>query len=230
MQTVRSDHLHQPSPGLFGLEDPVAVSRVKEHFAPDGGAEREHNATSGSLGFGAIHYGLVANLKPSHALVIGSRHGYIPAIIALALKFNRRGTLDFVDANYSDAVQGFDTAYGGVGHWAGTARERFAPLELDEYVNVHVMRSSEFFATYDAVFQYVYLDGDHSYEGCRRDFEHAAARTEDGGLILLHDVCVTDVGFGVQRVFAELDGRRYGKILVPAWPGIGIVQVAPASD
>jgi hypothetical protein len=222
--------VNQPSTGLLGLEDPAAVSRVKEYFAPDGAAEREHNATSGSLGFGAIHYSLVANLKPRRALVIGSRHGYIPAVIALALKGNGGGTVDFVDANYSDAVHGFDAAYGGVGYWEGRARERFAPLGLDEHVSMHVMRSSEFFGTCEAVFQYVYLDGDHSYEGCRFDFEHAAAHTEDGGLIVLHDVCVIDPRFGVQRVFAELDGRRYGKILVPAWPGLGIVQVRKTGD
>lgn len=213
---------------LQGLEDVGGVARVKESFAPDGGAEREHNAMCGSLGFGAIHYSLIVNLRPRRVLVIGSRHGYIPAIVGVALKFCAAGTVDFVDANYSDAVHGFEAAYGGVGNWHGDAIDKFAPLKLGEHLRVHVMRSSEFFEQCDSTFEYIYLDGDHSYEGCRFDFEHAIAHAEDGALIAMHDVAVTDPGFGVQRVFAELDEPSYGKILLPAWPGLGIVQVRRA--
>lgn len=37
------------------LEDREVVSNIKERFAPDGGAEREHNARDGTSGFGSIH-------------------------------------------------------------------------------------------------------------------------------------------------------------------------------
>lgn len=216
--------MEQPCNLLDGLENIRVVSLLKQGFAPDGGAEREHNASIGSLGFGAIHYALVANLKPQRALVIGSRHGYIPAVIALTLKLNGGGTLDFVDANYADAVHGFGTAYGGVGNWDDRAGSPFAQAGLDR-VTIHRVRSFDFFEMCDSTFQYVYLDGDHSYDGCRFDFEQAAARAEDGAVIVLHDVCVSDPAFGVCRLFDELDPYRYGKVLVPTWPGLGIVQV-----
>src|SRR5262249_32147717 len=161
----------------------------------DGAAQREHNAASASLGFGAIHYGFVVNLRPRRVLAIGSRHGYIPAVIALALKFNGGGTLDFVDANYSDSAHGFDTAYGGVGNWEGDARQRFAPFDLSEHVQVHVKRSVDFFAACTATYGYIYLDGNHSYEGLRYDFEQSVARAEAGAIIALHDVSVTDSAF-----------------------------------
>jgi predicted O-methyltransferase YrrM len=211
--------------GVPPLESAPVVSLIKETFAPDGAAEREHNALEGSLGFGAIHYSLIVNLKPERVLVIGSRHGYVPAIIAHALRFNGRGTMDFVDANYSDAEHGFGAAYGGVGNWTEPGIGRFASFDVGDRMRVHVMRSAEFFAGCEAFFQYAYLDGDHSYEGCRFDFEATAARVEDGGLIVLHDVSVTDPFFGVRHVFDELDERRYGKLVVPAWPGLAIVQV-----
>jgi hypothetical protein len=216
--------MDQPFDVLAGFENPDLVALIKQRFAPDGAAEREHNARTGSLGFGAIHYSLVANLKPQRALVIGSRHGYIPAVIALTLELNGAGTLDFVDANYTDAVHGFETAYGGVGYWDERATSPFARAGLD-HVTMHIVRSSAFFETCESTFQYVYLDGDHSYDGCRFDFEQAAARADDGAVIVLHDVCVTDPAFGVRRLFDELDPRRYGTLLVPAWPGLGIVQV-----
>ena len=212
------------------IEDPAVVSLIKQLFAPDGAAQREHNAASASLGFGAIHYGFVVNLRPRRVLAIGSRHGYIPAVIALALKFNGEGTLDFVDANYSDASHGFGTAYGGVGHWAGDASQRFAPFNLFEHVHVHVTRSSDFFASCTATYGYIYLDGNHSYEGLRYDLEQSVARAEPGAIIALHDVAVTDPAFGVGRLFDELDDGRFGKLVIGAWPGLGIVQLKPRAQ
>jgi methyltransferase family protein len=212
------------------IEDPAVVSLIKQVFAPDGAAQREHNAASASLGFGAIHYGFVVNVRPRRVLAIGSRHGYIPAVIALALKFNGEGILDFVDANYSDAAHGFGTAYGGVGHWAGDASQRFAPFNLSENVQVHVMRSSDFFASCTATYGYIYLDGNHSYEGLRYDLEQSVARAEPGAIIALHDVGVTDPAFGVGRLFDEIDDGRFGKLLIGAWPGLGIVQLKPRAQ
>jgi hypothetical protein len=41
----------QPAPS-YQLEDQSILSQIKESFAPDGAAEREHNARPGSAGFG----------------------------------------------------------------------------------------------------------------------------------------------------------------------------------
>lgn len=208
------------------LEDPEVVTRVRELLAPDGGAEREHNASPGSLGFGAIHHALVTNLRPERALVLGSRYGFVPGVIALALKASGRGALDFVDANYSDAVEGFVPSFGGVGHWSGEARSAFAPLGLDDVIDVHVMRTEAFFARCDARYGYVYIDADHSYEGAKADFEHAGRVCAPGGLIVLHDVLVTEPPFGVHRVFAEIDRSAWDTLVIPIWPGLGIVRRA----
>jgi hypothetical protein len=206
------------------LEDADLVARIKARLAPDGGAEREHNAGPGSLGFGTLHYALVTNLRPERALVIGSRYGFVPGVIALALKANGAGCLDFVDAGYSDAADGFVPAYGGVGHWGSAAGDTFAPLGVEDVIAVHVMRSQDFFARCHVRYGYVYIDGDHSYDGCRHDVEQAMAVCEPEGFIVLHDVAVTDPRFGVHRVFAEVDSARYAKLLVPTWPGLGILQ------
>ena len=56
------------------------------------------------------------------------------------------------------------------------------------------------------------------------DFEQSLNLTTAGALIVLHDVAVSQPGFGVKRLFTELDGNLYNKILIPAWPGLGIVQ------
>ena len=208
----------------YQLEDQSVLSKLKETFAPDGAAEREHNARPDSSGFGLIHYSLVTNLRPEKVLAIGSRHGYVPSMLALALKANGFGTIDFVDANYSDAKDGEQIAFGGVENWHGDAAEKFACFGLRDVVNVHVQRSSEFFANCDAKYGYIYLDGNHSYEGCRYDFEKSLAIAEPGALIVLHDVAVVQPTFGVNRLFVELEENLYNKLLIPAWPGLGIIQ------
>ena len=91
-------------------------------------------------------------------------------------------------------------------------------------ISFHIQRSSDFFAACESKYGYIYLDGNHSYEGSRYDFEESLKLAADGALIVLHDVAVTQPGFGVNRLFAELEESRYSKILIPAWPGLGIVQ------
>lgn len=213
----------QPAPD-FLLEDQSILSQIKESFAPDGAAEREHNARPDSAGFGSIHYSLITNLRPERVLAIGSRHGYVPSIIALALKANGAGKLDFVDANYGDTTHGVDVAFGGVENWTGDPAEKFSRFGLRDVISFHIQRSSDFFAACESKYGYIYLDGNHSYEGSRYDFEESLKLAADGALIVLHDVAVTQPGFGVNRLFAELEESRYSKILIPAWPGLGIVQ------
>jgi predicted O-methyltransferase YrrM len=212
------------------LEDAAIVAELKARFAPDGGAEREHNATVDSAGFAAIHYALVRNVRPERALAIGSRYGYIPAAIALGLKAAGRGRLDFVDANFSDALDGFAAAFGGVGHWGGDAASAFRALDLDDVVEVHVMTSSQFFERCGDRYGYIYLDGDHSYEGCRHDLEGALRVAEPGALVAMHDVLVTDACFGVGRVLDEAARGGAAAIVIPAWPGLGILQVRRAAE
>ena len=134
----------------YQLEDQSVLAKLKEQFAPDGAAEREHNARAETAGFGSIHYALITNLRPQRVLAIGSRHGYVPSILALALKTNGFGTIDFVDANYSDTQHGEQIAYGGVENWHGDASKKFSCFGLRDVMNVHIQRSSEFFSECDA--------------------------------------------------------------------------------
>ena len=91
-------------------------------------------------------------------------------------------------------------------------------------INVHITRSSEFFSRCESCYGYIYLDGDHSYDGCKYDFDQSLKLMADGAFLVLHDVAVEQPGFGVNRLFGEIDENLFNKILIPAWPGLGIVQ------
>ena len=83
-----------------------------------------HGATTetGNLGFGFLHAGFINTLKPERVLCVGSRQGYIPAVCALACKYNHYGHVDFVDAGY-DA--GEPDNWGGTGFWKKRSARAF---------------------------------------------------------------------------------------------------------
>jgi predicted O-methyltransferase YrrM len=214
----------------IGLEDLSVIEALKSAYAPDGGDVREHNADQNGIGFGLLHYAFVRNLQPEHALALGSRYGFVPACIALALKANGKGRLHFVDANYDDRTDCFRTAYGGTGYWRKPASELFATLDLSDWIDVFVERTDSFFARASVRYGYVYVDADHSYQGVKYDFEQALQHLTPGGLVTFHDALVDtssankvpDPGaFGIKQFLRE----HFPEALVlDRWPGLAIVQ------
>jgi predicted O-methyltransferase YrrM len=214
----------------IGLEDLGVVAALRRAYAPDGGDVREHNADNASLGFGLLHYAFVRNLQPEHGLALGSRYGFVPACIALALKANGKGRLHFVDANYDDRTDCFRTAYGGTGHWGKPASELFRTLDLHDWIDVFIERTDSFFARTSAQYGYVYIDANHSYEGVKYDFEQALQHLAPGGIVTFHDALVDssysdkvpDPGaFGIKKFLQE----NFPEALVlDKWPGLAMVQ------
>lgn len=78
----------------------------------------------------------------------------------------------------------------------------------------------------------LFIDGDHSYEGVKADFEDYGPLVRTGGLIGFHDIVPGAPGSvgGVPRLWREIKETRRGCIeLVESWQqggyGIGVVRV-----
>jgi cephalosporin hydroxylase len=74
---------------------------------------------------------------------------------------------------------------------------------------------------------FLFIDGDHSYEGVKRDFELWSPLVRSGGIIALHDM-KPDHPDGVPRLWAELHDRFESEERVSATLpsyGIGILHV-----
>jgi predicted O-methyltransferase YrrM len=73
---------------------------------------------------------------------------------------------------------------------------------------------------------FLFVDGDHAYEGVRRDFLDYAPLVRPGGLVAFHDVRPHSGGWGgdVPRFWAELAAERPTRVLVEdeAQDGFGI--------
>lgn len=72
----------------------------------------------------------------------------------------------------------------------------------------------------------LYIDGDHSYDGVRGDFETYFPLVAPGGLVAIHDVhpgSRPENGGDVPRFWAEVKTRyRHREILTPGVTGFGI--------
>lgn len=75
----------------------------------------------------------------------------------------------------------------------------------------------------------LFIDGDHTYEGVKQDFETYRHLVRPGGVILFHDIEDTqsnkDQGIGVPRFWRELDGEKLEFTIHADWGGLGVLRV-----
>jgi predicted O-methyltransferase YrrM len=75
---------------------------------------------------------------------------------------------------------------------------------VDDYVDTIVASSEEAAKHWTKPIRLLFIDGDHSYEAARKDFELWSPFVIQGGLVLFHDI---DVGDGVTKFYRELTGQ-----------------------
>ena len=78
---------------------------------------------------------------------------------------------------------------------------------------------------------FIFVDGDHSYEGARRDFELYREIVRPGGLMGFHDIVPGNgqPGYGVPTLWRQLKARHPHRELVTSWTqggyGIGLLYL-----
>lgn len=201
----------------------VKIIREKFHA-------RAHNNDykTNNLGFGLLHYAFIRNIKPQNVLVVGSQRGYAPAICGLACKDEGIGTVDFVDAGYETSEP---HAWGGLGIWKTATKDYWKPIGCENIIKLHNMRLENF--STDKKYQYIYVDGDHSYEGVKRDFYFCVDLLDNQGYMTFHDVSVdkdTDYGkCGVKDFWHDISrdasmNDKFEFLTFPYSAGLGFVR------
>lgn len=76
---------------------------------------------------------------------------------------------------------------------------------------------------------FLFIDGDHSYEGVKQDFEMYSPLVREGGVIAFHDILDTELhrhaGCRVDRLWQELTGKYIQRVFSvdSSWGGIGAI-------
>ena len=78
---------------------------------------------------------------------------------------------------------------------------------------------------------FLFIDGDHTYEGVKMDFEMYRSLVREGGMIAFHDICLAppEIGYEVEEYWTEIkDNYRYEEIIKnknQGTAGIGILYL-----
>lgn len=158
-----------------------------------------HNQRSedASLGLGWVYYALCRLVRPRHAVVIGSYRGFVPLVLGRAFQDNREeGRVTFVDPSMVD------------GFWTDPLSVR-AHFERFGVSNVRHFRmtTQEFVGTEEYAglgeIGLLFVDGYHTAEQARFDWEAFEARLGPYGIALFHDSLVLRESaiYGADRVY-----------------------------
>ena len=122
-------------------------------------------------------------LELGRLVEIGSYLGGSSIVLAEALRrwsqVSRHSRLYCIDTWENDAMT--------EGKWEtkGLFLSNIAPWS--DYITPVVGRSEDIQLPFDGECDVVFIDGDHSYEGARRDVDRFGPRVRDGGRLVMHD-------------------------------------------
>lgn len=156
------------------------ISQLYEHreLLLMGHAQRRDDL---NLGLGWLYYAIGRMVRPATAVVIGSYRGFVPLVLARSLADNGEGgRVHFIDPSLVDD------------HWKDESRvnEYFGGLGVTNITH-HLQTTQQFVESpaYRKLHQIgiVFVDGFHSAEQARFDFDAFAGKLSPEGMILLHD-------------------------------------------
>jgi predicted O-methyltransferase YrrM len=173
-------------------------SWFSELLRADGLAAMGHgqDAAAGDPGLGWLYYALARVVRPRTVVVIGSWRGFVPLVLGRALADAGTGQVVFIDPSLvdgfwrePDAVQKHFASFGlaNVQHWCMTTQEFVETQAYRDLPEVGL----------------VFIDGYHSYEQVRFDYQAFAALVPAHGMVLFHD----SLRVRMSRIYGE--GRAY---------------------
>lgn len=173
-------------------------------------------------------YALTRAMKPDVAVEIGSARGKSACYVGTALRENGRGTLYAIDPHRRTDWNDLDS----VDTYPIITRH----LELygvQEQVRLLRQASEEAAATWTTPIDLLFIDGDHSYEGVKRDWALFTPFVRSFGVVVFHDTLwdvrpdpkwPTREDMGVPRFVDELRRDGYPVVTLDRDFGVSVVQ------
>jgi hypothetical protein len=178
-----------------------------------------HGANDSHMGDGIIVYSIIQHMRFKNCVCIGSGGGYIPRIMTQArIDLYKQEIFEGnPDYNWGDIGTTYVVdACNGIGgptdieNEDSFYRKNFWPRFIKEtsenaYYN--------FFIRQDIKIDLLFIDGDHSYEGVKKDFELYSKILNDNGIIIIHD---TDSDYENTLVISEDAKKDFHKFNGPS--------------
>lgn len=134
-----------------------------------------------NLGFGWVYYGLARAYRPQHVVCIGSYRGFVPMMFAKAMRDNGvDGVVTFIDPSFVDdfwkdpkLVEAWFAEYDvpNIKHYLNTTQEFMESARINQMGPV----------------DFLFVDGYHSAEQARFDYEAFAPLLAQNSLVFFHD-------------------------------------------
>ena len=152
---------------------------------------------------------LIEEMQPKVTVDLGIDYGY--SLIAFA--HNNPGKVYGIDGFEGDVWTGERNTYDQVSSYVTN-------LQLN---NVTLIKGffDDVVKTWDTKIDILHIDGFHSYEAVKNDFEKWSGFVNSTGVILFHDTDSHDSRFGVKQFFQELDMPKHELF---GYQGLGIVS------
>lgn len=187
-----------------------------------------------NLGLGWLYYALARALRPATVVVIGSYRGFVPLVFGKALADNlENGLVYFIDPSLVDDFWKDEQAVRA--HFAGfgVTNVRHFLMTTQQFVAAPAYRSL-------GPVGIVFVDGYHSQEQARFDYEAFEGRLAPDGIVLFHDStrATTTRIYGAERVYQTsvhnfIDTlKKDGRLQVfdlPLFDGVTLVRREPAA-
>ena len=174
-------------------------------------------------------HGLTRSLKPEVCVEIGSARGKSACFVGRALAENGKGKLYAIDPhmptswNDENSVDTF-----------GILSANLERLGLISYVEIIRKTSAEAVEGWDRKIDLLFIDGDHTYEGVKTDWDLFMPFVSEFGIVVFHDTiwaikaasgeqAIRD-DMGVPRFVEELRRTGYPVITLPHDCGVSLVQ------
>ena len=174
-----------------------------------------------------ILYALARSMKPETCVEIGSARGRSACHVGLALRENGRGKLWAIDphrpTDWNDDAS-VDTF--------GILTRNLGRLGLRRFVEVVRGDSVSAAASWTRPIDLLFIDGDHSYDGVKRDWEAFVPFVSPFGVVVFHDTLwdlrpdprYSRPDMGVPRFVEELRRQGYPVLTIDKDFGVSLVQ------
>jgi len=151
---------------------------------------------------GAVIYSLVRLLKPEAAIEIGTFKGYTTICIAQALEDNKKGKLYTIDPIEQEIT-----------------KIAIKKSGLKRRINYIIDYSTEVIPKLNlSRLDFVFIDGDHSYESCLADFNVVKPYLRSGSTVVFHDSILFPEGVG-GMIQSIIDSKEFEVIVLPTLSG-----------